>query len=412
MADLASTRMSEQEPGQQATNDPELIRAQLKRVLGSSAFRNSKRYPRFLKLIVEQTLLGRSDSLKERLLGIEVFDRKPDYDLATDPIVRVAAGEIRKRLAQYYIEYGHETEIRIQLQAGSYVPEFLWPRASIGHEIAGSSAPEDTVPAHPRSIEKVAGFSWKVLVIAGVPVVLLTAVLSVYFASRPTQIDRFWNPFVRSANSPMICLGDAGQFIQEGHTPSQESLRTGANSKNFLSLGDVESMNRVSRILVLRGKSFTTSNSATTTFADLRRQPTVLIGGRSNQWTMRSMQFLRYQLVPDISPGVNCIRDREDTTHIRWSVDFNTPFNALQKTYAIVARFNDPTTGQPTVIIDGLGAAGTIAAADFVTTPAYFREFADRAPRGWEDRNVEIVLEAQMVNGDYGPPHVVATYLW
>jgi hypothetical protein len=124
------------------------------------------------------------------------------------------------------------------------------------------------------------------------------------------------------------------------------------------------------------------------------------------------MQFLRYQLVVSISPGVNGIRDRQDPSHIRWLVDFNVPFDTIQKTYGIIARFTDPETGQPTVLVEGLGARGTMASAEFLTTSAYLKEFIDKAPRGWQDRNIEIVLETQMVNGDNGPPHVIATEVW
>ena len=65
---------------------------QLERIVNSKYFRNSKRYPVLLRFVVEQTLAGRSDLLKERTLGMTVFDRDSDYDTNVDPIVRVTAG--------------------------------------------------------------------------------------------------------------------------------------------------------------------------------------------------------------------------------------------------------------------------------------------------------------------------------
>ena len=97
---------------------------QLERLLESRHFRNSKRYPAFLRYVVEHTLLGDMEILKERTLGIEVFSRASDYDSNADPIVRVTAGEVRKRIAQYYQEPGHEHEVRIELPLGGYVPHF------------------------------------------------------------------------------------------------------------------------------------------------------------------------------------------------------------------------------------------------------------------------------------------------
>src|ERR1700761_6307308 len=100
------------------------VRRQMERLLETTHFKNSRRYPALLTYIVEETLEGRGEFLKERLLGIRVFDRPADYDTASDPIVRVTIAEIRKRIAQYYHEEAHDSEMRIELMPGRYEPEF------------------------------------------------------------------------------------------------------------------------------------------------------------------------------------------------------------------------------------------------------------------------------------------------
>ena len=99
---------------------PETARLQLDKILNSLQFRSSKRCSVFLRHVVEHAAENHLESLKERSLGIEVFGRDPDYDTNQDPVVRSTAGEVRKRLAQYYLEEGHRDEIRISLPAGSY----------------------------------------------------------------------------------------------------------------------------------------------------------------------------------------------------------------------------------------------------------------------------------------------------
>src|ERR1035441_8252684 len=91
------------------------VREQLNRLLAHTLFTHSKRYPALLSYVVEQTLLGNTDQLKERVIGIEVFDRPPDYDPSADPIVRFTASEVRKRLAQYYVDSAHSGELQIDL---------------------------------------------------------------------------------------------------------------------------------------------------------------------------------------------------------------------------------------------------------------------------------------------------------
>src|SRR6202046_2686495 len=103
------------------------VRRQMERLLETAHFRNSRRYPALFRFIVEETLEGRGEFLKERLLGIRVFNRPPDYDTADDPIARVTIAEIRKRIAQYYHEEAHESEMRIELMPGRYEPE-VYPR--------------------------------------------------------------------------------------------------------------------------------------------------------------------------------------------------------------------------------------------------------------------------------------------
>ncbi len=110
--------------------DSAAVLAQLHRVLSTPLFQHSKRYPAFLRYIVEQTIKGAGNELKERTLGIAVFRRPPNYDTSDDPVVRNTASEVRKRLQEYYSEPGHQTELQIILPAGGYVPEFRQPSAT------------------------------------------------------------------------------------------------------------------------------------------------------------------------------------------------------------------------------------------------------------------------------------------
>jgi hypothetical protein len=109
------------------TTEIQLLRSQLDRIVRDSRFAASKRYPQLLRYVVEQTLSENDDNLKERTLGVEVFHRAPDYDTNLDPVVRLCAAEVRKRLAQYYQSPEHADELRIELNPGSYVPVFSQP---------------------------------------------------------------------------------------------------------------------------------------------------------------------------------------------------------------------------------------------------------------------------------------------
>ncbi len=100
------------------------IRAQLESILRSSSFANSERASRFLRHVVEGALRGEVDQLKESVLGVEVFGRKPTYDPRLDAVVRIEAVKLRGRLKEYYETAGLNDPIQIDLPKGGYVPSF------------------------------------------------------------------------------------------------------------------------------------------------------------------------------------------------------------------------------------------------------------------------------------------------
>src|SRR5436190_12324188 len=106
------------------------IREQLDRVLSSAAFRRADRSNAVLRFIVEQTLDGRADRLKEYTLGAEALGRGESFDPRTDPVVRAEASRLRARLEQYYDTTRRADPIVVILPKGSYVPQFI-PRSSM-----------------------------------------------------------------------------------------------------------------------------------------------------------------------------------------------------------------------------------------------------------------------------------------
>ena len=103
----------------------EAIHAELDRILSSATFIRSKRLGRFLRFTVEQCLEGRQNSLKEYLVGVEVFNKLETFDPRIDSIVRVEARRLRSKLERYYQTEGREDQIVIQFRKGSYVPMIM-----------------------------------------------------------------------------------------------------------------------------------------------------------------------------------------------------------------------------------------------------------------------------------------------
>jgi hypothetical protein len=121
--DAAFTTNAPSPPLSSSGSVPEkAVRLQLRRILESPEFRASKRCQDFLAFVVEQTLAGLP--LKERTVGAGVFGRDASYNTNEDGIVRIKAGEVRKRLGLFYAGPGSQDEVEIELPIGSYVPTF------------------------------------------------------------------------------------------------------------------------------------------------------------------------------------------------------------------------------------------------------------------------------------------------
>jgi serine/threonine-protein kinase len=106
---------------------PEEIRAELRTILATDAFRRSQHSSRLLQRLVEYALAGRADELKEYSLAVEALGRKPSFDPRIDPIVRVEVGRLRKKLKEYYENEERENSIRILLPLRRYAAEFRRP---------------------------------------------------------------------------------------------------------------------------------------------------------------------------------------------------------------------------------------------------------------------------------------------
>lgn len=141
----------------------EEIRRQLQAILASAPFANAARSRRFLSHIVDQTLAGRTDGIKELVLGIEVFDRAGDFDPKIDTIVRVEAGKLRKRLDEYYANEGASAPLLIEVPKGSYIPQFQLRSLPAAPDAPTKRAPAKRAPVLLTLLALAAGVWWGVV---------------------------------------------------------------------------------------------------------------------------------------------------------------------------------------------------------------------------------------------------------
>jgi hypothetical protein len=418
-------------------SDPVLVREQLQRLLAHPLFANSKRYPALLAYTVEQTLLGNAAELKERSIGVEVFGRAPTYDANADPVVRITAGEVRKRLGLYYYDSAHAGELVIELPIGSYVPFFRLPESAPEPAAAAQEAvsmPSATPPAQATPAPDVSPvpaptrrsrMGWLIgsgLLAAGclIGVVVGMRVHPVPPAEPPSNMDRFWEPFTSSASATTFCLGEPAKNLDVGSidsldtpvTPDAETqkLYVRLHISGIFALADVITLARTAASLEARHKPIRVVPASEGSFAQLREGPIVLIGAFDNIWTLRVTQKLRFGF--ESRDGVALLVDRKSQAKTTWASAWDLPYQKLSRDYAIVARIHDDTTGQPVIIAAGISEEGTEAAGEILYNPVYLDSLLAKAPANWETMNMEAVIETQVIDGHSGPPNILSVESW
>jgi hypothetical protein len=390
--------------------EKEAVLQQLERLLENPHFHKSKRFPVFLRFVVKEVLAGRAERLRERTLGIEVFGKNPNYDTAEDPIVRVTAGEIRKRIAQYYQEPGHEQEIRLSLPSGSYAPQFYPPEEIVPAVPERAKLPEVQETSLPMPMASRRLSKWH----AGLLAVLILGGVFGSRLSRPAPIDVFWAPFYKGADPILLCVADQNQY-------STIVLRDAADPKHQMTLNDridaviiddLSPLVNIASMLSAHGRTFRVQGESVTSFSDLRQAPSVFIGAFDNGWTLRFTAPLRYHFANNSEMSQFWVEDRQRPGSREWLLDRSQQATGTYKDFAIVTRALDPNTGRYVVVAAGIARGGTIASGEFLLDPRHMEELMRVVPKDWEHKNVEIVIETQVIDGRSGPPRIAAVHAW
>jgi hypothetical protein len=383
--------------------DEAKIRATLDRVLASPAFRKSEQCCKFLRYVVEH----HGEPLKERQIGVDVFGRAANYDTAEDPVVRVRATEVRKRLAQYASDSAPAGDVRFEIPAGAYHVEFHWPVA-IG-EIS-------------RSLR----WQWRVAILA---VVLAVAAFGWWFRQGVGPIDRFWAPAVESGKPVLIYCGQPVVYflsrdVHEKYPPADrqrgsyvlkldpDAVLHGRDiipvTGQFVGIGNSHTAALLAVLLAQKRKAVELRYADDLSFGDLRASPSVLIGAFSNLYTLEMQDRLRF--VFEQENGARRIRDRSDGR--TWSLANLAPDGGTPEDYAVVSRLFESGTGQLLITAAGITQYGTRAAGEFLTSPALIAQAVLRTHADWPHRNFQVLLHTTIYRGSPAAPEIVAVQVW
>jgi len=413
--------------------ETDIVREHLEKILKSAPFRASRRCQEFLRFVVSKSLDGHHEFLKERVIGAEVFGRNSSYEPSEDAIVRVKANEVRKRLAQYYMDAGASDPVRIEMPAGSYVAEFRFKPQAPSAVVVATVPPAPTMSA---VAEVPQSGSWLWTLWLAVPIGIALAIFA--FFPRPTALDQFWAPITSNSTMTMVCTGNSLGYTlspriqMEYYKKHPDMVDSSAKpipvtadmdlrpddiipvNGDQVSVGTFYAALDISSLLQRKGKPVQVRAGCELATDDLSEHSFVLIGSFSNPWTMELSKDLRFSFKRELTADsvVSSIVDHESKKPANWKIEHSYAFGATNHDFAVVTRVIHNENDQVTISVAGLTRYGTQIAAEFVTNPVYWNEALKSAPKGWEKKNLQIVLETDVVGKTANSPRVLAMHFW
>ncbi len=421
----------------------QLVLGTLRSVLDSPYFSKSKRYPALLEFAVRAALEDGSNPVKERTVGVQVFGRPANYDTGNDSVVRIAAGEVRRRTAAYFSEHS-EAPVRIDIPVGCYKAEFHFrsgpvPEAAVPEQqpqtlIDASSEPLQTATREVRlsqaslpltsSEQEIPRYqrSARLRVQVALAATLLVIVAGVAWWSHLQNRARqdFWWPVLHTDQPALILVGKtdmpAPAVAEAGQTQATASVSAAPTN---LVLPDAIVTAQVCKVFGEYGRDCIIAPAAVARAEEIRGRSVVTVGGFNNPWTQRLLAPLRYQIQFDTlaepaSERTRLVVEHKPTADIPLGriASGNDPPADFTKDYAIVARYRSDITEGMVVVVAGLGIPGTTGAGQYVSSPERMNQILSRAPKDWKGVNFEAVLQIDVVQGSPGRVEVIASTFW
>jgi hypothetical protein len=377
--------------------DRNCVLAELTNLLECRHFKASRRCSDFLDYVVRQALKGNFASLKERTLGVQLFNRLSDYDTNSDPIVRAVAGEVRKRIAQYYQE-SMPSLSHISLPVGTYVPRFevLANVAQITNE--GEPVLQLEVGAEPGLLrvdsdkpspmyQQIKGNSraFTTLAVLGLAVIATTLyigyrqVVDSRFAAQAPQngssLAVFWKPFVAPQAETVAVFSEVRRRAEPGpggtiNHPSGRSAGDVA-SPGISGVGEVMGVHALDGVFNSFHRALRAKRSNFFTFDDASNENVIFLGSpRANPplGLLQNSHDFVFQFTPS-DPNQYRLAIVNNQPHPGEPKQFlSTPDSLpIEEDYALISLFQGVRSEDRVLVLAGITTFGTQAAAEFVS---------------------------------------------
>ncbi len=410
----------------------------LDQIVTGDAFRNSRRSAQFLQYVVEKSIQQEEESLKERMIGIELFGRSPAYDTGEDAIVRVTANDVRRRLLKHYARFGSDSEFRISLPTGGYIPEIYRGAALVEPEplavFVETSEPVPAISIEPGEAAEQNMTSapnrktWPKRMVrsAIASAVVLLALFGLWgarlreAASTPPHISP-WSILLDAKHVTRLIASDpdlaelqtlSGRLISisdyanqqygcDKLAPDQQRLCQILRGDKVAAI-DAEIIAKVSALAERNRSTLLVRSARSIRLMDLRTKDSYIFLGsaRSNPWTDLFLDQMDFQIIYEPSQAQEIVRNLhpragEQASYIPTAKGFGTG-----ESFATISFLSNPNQSGRVLILEGTTAEGTKAAGDLAMNLPLFSSIL-RGCNGvlHSGRSFQVLLRVKTIAG-------------
>lgn len=364
-------------------------------ILSAPAFASSKRCQDFLSYIVTEAIEGRLEEINERNIAHMVFGKSQRFEPSEDSLVRVKAHEVRRRLAQYYQD-NPGSSLKIELPHGGYAPHFVQQSEPQEPAPGEYNRPLPSPPPRPPITRRKA--FWYIAGTVAAAAVAVPASLYVAGGHESTPLERLWKP-VADANTPLLIS-----------IPVLTSKTPNGSIGDRVGIGVAAAISQAANFLNGHHLPYRLRFGSGLTFAQLREQPSLLLGGFTSSWSLWATKGLRFNMVAGKTWAESYIEDSK--TGQRWQAENLRPDGYATADYGIVARVFDAVSGQILFVAAGITTFGTEGAASVLFDRHAFATIVKGAPGDWTARNFQAVVKVSIFGTTPSTPEIVATHFW
>lgn len=425
----------------------EAIRRHLDEIVQADAFKGSYRSQQFLRYIVEKTLEGDVNGLKERTIGVELFQRSPTYDTGQDAIVRVTASDLRRRLLEHYGRDGYSSQFHIQLPRGSYVPEIEVQPGTAGHPetIAIPTEAKETTPSN-KAISVHEGASaqerarrWAVVAIGALACLALLIGWEIWRYAPPLKSAAAlppWSVILKPGHETQIVTSDPNveelqelighsisisdyanhRFIPEGTVPTKDQEQFFLFYQHADNAAAVDTPLAVSMArLAPEDLPIHIHSARSLHISDLQNEDNIILIGspRSNPWVELFQDQLDFRFVFQKELNQEIIENVNPRAHEQGRYLPTARGFATGESFALVALVRNGNRSGRVLLLAGASGEGTEAAGHLVTDRDHLvraLQYCGLSTSG-PVQDFELLLQLRTMAGSPSTTDVVACHI-